>query len=197
MKTEHIADLAAKAARRHGLDNVSVGVTPADGVDGMVAVRLSFQVRSVCPVCARSTPDVESAKQHRSCGAWSGTVSASAEALDPGREDFENSLDVLADALAQVVALTERDLRAEARERAQELHQQAIEALCRGDYYAIHEEPPPDGDYTMVVGGSLATCAEVHANTVRPWDTENVITPISGLPQAAQETINWSPEVEA
>jgi hypothetical protein len=187
MNTEYIADLATEAAYRRGLDNVHVSVTPADG--GMVNVELSLQVRSTCPVCGQSTTDVRSSGQH-GCGAWISPVSASITSLDPDSDDLDDLIEGLAGRIEDLVMDQERTLREEAAERARQIHQEVIEALCRGDDSVIYDDVPQYGDYTIFVGGALVTCAEVHANTVDLWDTEDVATPLADLPEAAQETLN-------
>jgi hypothetical protein len=195
MHTECIIDLAKDAAYWRGLDQVGVRVTPVGGnVEGKaeVMVELSVQVRSVCHGCGQPTPDVRSSGQH-GCGAWIVPARA-AGIIDPNSDDLEDMIGALADRLVDSVMEQERTLREEAVELASELHQEVIDALCRGDDSGIHDEVPWRGDYTVVNGDVLVTCAEVRANTVNLWNTEEVSTPIADLPPEAQETLGRNRE---
>jgi hypothetical protein len=190
MNTECIIDLAQEAAYWRGLDQVGVRVTPAGGnAEGKaeVTVELSVQVRSVCHGCGQPTPDVRSSGQH-GCGAWIVPARA-AGIIDPDSDDLDDMIGALADRLVESVTDQERTLREEAAELAGELHQEVIDALCRGDDSGIYDEVPQYGDYTVVHGDALVTCAEVRANTVDLWNTEEVATPLAELPEAAQETL--------
>jgi hypothetical protein len=185
VNTECIIDAANEAAYQRGLDNVDVRVTP-DG-DGKVKVEIAVQVQSMCHGCGQPTPDVRSFGQH-GCGAW--IVPCTVDGvIDLDGDDLDDLIESLADLLVELVANQERTLRHEAAERARELHQEVIEALSRGDASVVCEEVPQYGDYTIFIGGSLVTCAEVRANTVDLWDTEDVATPLAELPKAAQETL--------
>jgi hypothetical protein len=192
VNTDYIADLAKEEAYRSGIDDVHVSVTP--DADGKLRVELSVQVRSTCPVCGQSAPDARSPVQH-GCGAWISPVRV-ADMIDPDSDDLDYLIEALADRLAGLVMRQEEELRAEATERARELHREVIEALSRGDTSLVHDEVPQYGDYTILIGQDLMTCAEVKAATVDLWDTADVSTPVHELPEAAQETLRRRKEEE-
>jgi hypothetical protein len=189
---EYIANRAKEAAYERGLDRVDVRVFPF-GRSDRIRVELSVHVRSACPACKQPTPDFESAQPHNySCAI---VISCTAAGMIESDDDDPDELvETLADHLVGLVMRQEEELRAEATERARELHREVIEALSRGDASVIHEKAPQYGDYAILIGADLVTCAEVQANTVAPHDTENVATPLADLPPEAQATLSRNRE---